>query len=43
MRTTRALLAALLVALAAAACSGDATGPRADGCPMMGGGFPSCE
>lgn len=43
MKITRALLAAFLVALATAACSADATGPRADDCPMLGAGVPSCE
>lgn len=43
MKTTRALLVALLVALAATACSGDTTGPRADACPMMGSGSANCS
>lgn len=43
MKTIRALLTAALVVLAAAACSGDVTGPTASDCPTMGAGNPRCE
>lgn len=33
----------LLLAATATACSGDATGPRADECPTLGSGSGTCS
>lgn len=37
-----ARLALALLVLSAAACSGDATGPRNDDCPVTGSGVGTC-
>lgn len=41
MKIARLALVLLLVS-AASACSTDATGPRAEDCPVMGGGVGTC-
>ena len=42
MKLARLALALLLLAAAGTACTADATGPRADDCPVTGGGVGTC-